>query len=1373
MTMLLMLFTASTARAQDHPTLTYNSAGGYYEIGSADDLNTLMVFIRGIAQLPYSYKMTCDIDMSGQSLYDNTNFTGTFDGDGHTISNLDINAGSGSYIGLFDKVGEGSTVKNLKLSNCQIQYSGNFEDTSVGGIVGENRGTIENCTVTGFVIKSHDQYNVGSIVGSNLSTGTVKNCTAIAGHPVIGTNSGSVTGCNAYYRLFNASGSSVGLTASPASITVAGVACYAANTALALTVTPNDGTQMLTDVTFTGATATKTAYGQYTLTMPEKDVSLTATLATKITVAEATCGSVTPSTYSPAVGNQVTLTIAPNTGYELNTITATAGGSEITLNGSGLTRTFTMPDKPVSISATFSKIKYRINGMGSRTGGTIGGPLVAFYGDEVSITALPYTGYRLQTLTVTTESGQPVALSGSGDTRTFTMPKENVTVSATFAEILEQYTVYVTAHNCTVEASPNPATQRQTVTLNIIPNSGATLQSIIVRSNSNAVTVTGSGNTRTFTMPASNAYVTVVCTIEGQLVGSGTQADPYLIFNETDLRVLSSLSSANYFLNNYIRLENDITMSNDPLRPIGDNNGNFYGNFDGNGHTISNLHISGRVDYYVGLFACSFGTISNLTLAGCTITGNETGTQATGGIAGSNYGTITNCHVTSGTISTTTFIVGGIAGSNRGTISGCSNGAAISGTGSESSVGGIMGTLNYARYPTVVGCLNSGSVSGPSNGHVGGIVGKPINDGTPTLKNNYYFGSCTTAGLNGSDITDNQGAVRGYAITKPEAVTLFNIEGCDLAHPDYAASGETVSFTVAVPEGYVIGTVKYNDGSDHTLTATDGVYSFTMPAKAVTITATFAPDPAHFEQTATNEYTIKTATGWDLFCDALQDNDTWNRFSGKTVKLVPTGNSNSITVTRMAGSQYHDFCGTFDGNGKTLTFNYGSPDTPANVQYIAPFHYVSTVTPDGGSEVPANFRNLHVAGDIYTSAKYAAGLIAQHWGTVNVENCRSSIVIHSSVSGDGTHGGFEAESKGGLNITGCVFDGKLLTTGTTATTNCGGFVGYGSLNVSNSLYAPAALSNGETEITSGSATFVRNSSAGSNCYYTRTLGAAQGKQARSIEAGENVTVGFSGTETEYNVSGITAYTTGIQYNNVFYAGSGDDVSLTLSHTDRPGYTFSGYEASAGTLSGTTLTMPDEDVIIAALWEAPGITLPIGTSGWATWYDTKSYTLSSGATAYYVSSVADGTVNLTAIEGGVPAGVPVLIKGSGTVTLTPGDVTLSGTPDTQFKGTATELTATDFTDFTDGRTYVLYGGKFMLVETNGGIGAHKCWLTLTAPTTARQLNISVEGATNLYPSIIAADESTQEGGWYDLQGRKLSGEPTKHGIYIFKGKKVKR
>ena len=336
-----------------------------------------------------------------------------------------------------------------------------------------------------------------------------------------------------------------------------------------------------------------------------------------------------------------------------------------------------------------------------------------------------------------------------------------------------------------------------------------------------------------------------------------------------------------------------------------------------------------------------------------------------------------------------------------------------------------------------------------------------------------------------------------------------------------------------------------------------------------------------------NTYTINDDYGWELFCDALQNNDK-GFFDGKTVKLGA-----DIEVTRMAGGSYHDFTGTFDGQGHTLTVNYGTSGSPINEDNAAPFRYVEGCV----------IRNLHVTGHIYTSKKNAAGIAGTQYEDVSINNCLSSVTIHSSINdggnNDGTHGGFVGNHGGGtLNIVGCAFTGKMLTTAANKTTRCGGFVGWcnSATNIINCLYAPAAIENGETEVgITESCTFGRYNKATvslTNCYYTRTLGTAQGKQPRSITSGDTYTtlsnISLSGSTTEYNISGITAYANGgIKRGSTLYYGSGDQVSLTLSHSDHANGTFQGYAANNEALSGSgnpySLTMPDADVTIRTIW----------------------------------------------------------------------------------------------------------------------------------------------------------------------------------------------
>ncbi|MBR5697169.1 MAG: hypothetical protein IKX44_00895 [Prevotella sp.] len=132
--------------------------------------------------------LTDDIDLSGKTWVPIGNdwdtqkrFKGTFDGGGHTISNLSITTEDKYYLGVFGCV-EGGTVKNLVLANSTITSSVNSSSYTdyVGGIVGYNLGgTIENCWVLPTVTIQGDDH-VGGIVGYSGTSGTniayIKNC---------------------------------------------------------------------------------------------------------------------------------------------------------------------------------------------------------------------------------------------------------------------------------------------------------------------------------------------------------------------------------------------------------------------------------------------------------------------------------------------------------------------------------------------------------------------------------------------------------------------------------------------------------------------------------------------------------------------------------------------------------------------------------------------------------------------------------------------------------------------------------------------------------------------------------------------------------------------------------------------------------------------------------------------------------------------------------------------------------------------------------------------------------------------------------------------------------------------------------------------
>lgn len=478
-------------------------------------------------------------------------------------------------------------------------------------------------------------------------------------------------------------------------------------------------------------------------------------------------------------------------------------------------------------------------------------------------------------------------------------------------------------------------------------------------------------------------------------------------------------------------------------------------------------------------------------------------------------------------------------------------------------------TLNYKNATDRITSKNY-------NGKVTVADGKVFTDGS----GNYYAGILTD---------EERKAIAGKTLQPAPNAHFVTIDsslanGALTTDKKATVSGQTVTVTVdptvAPKSGYIVGGVTVN-GTAATK-ADDTHYTFSMPDSDAAVTAVLTPDPACFSQDG-DVYTIHNENGWDVFCDLLAEN-TKGYFDGKTVLL-----DDDIAVTRMAGGAVHDFTGTFDGQGHTLTVAYGSEDSPVSDEdKAAPFR---------NAESGCIIKNLHTAGTIYTSKKYAGGIIGTQYGTVRIENCRSSVVIKSATGGDGTHGGFVGHignsTSAKLTIDGCVFDGKILSVGTAATESCAGFVGYrganASLTLTNCLYAPADLEEGETEVAIG-ATFVRNGSAGTSCYYTRTLGDAQGKAAHTVTAGQNTTLALSGEAENYksySVSGISTYGTALAYSGKIYAANAEEVNLTLGYTDflPAGYEHTGYAASAGTLGGTenpyTLTMPEEDVTVSA------------------------------------------------------------------------------------------------------------------------------------------------------------------------------------------------
>lgn len=116
-----------------------------------------------------SVRLCADIDLSGTGFSGIPIFSGTFEGNGYTISGLQLD-GDGSHIGLFRYLTDTAVVRDLHLMGFVTPGgSGNI----IGSLAGSNAGTIENCSFEG---KVSGIDSIGGLVGINQLTGIISLC---------------------------------------------------------------------------------------------------------------------------------------------------------------------------------------------------------------------------------------------------------------------------------------------------------------------------------------------------------------------------------------------------------------------------------------------------------------------------------------------------------------------------------------------------------------------------------------------------------------------------------------------------------------------------------------------------------------------------------------------------------------------------------------------------------------------------------------------------------------------------------------------------------------------------------------------------------------------------------------------------------------------------------------------------------------------------------------------------------------------------------------------------------------------------------------------------------------------------------------------
>ena len=415
------------------------------------------------------------------------------------------------------------------------------------------------------------------------------------------------------------------------------------------------------------------------------------------------------------------------------------------------------------------------------------------------------------------------------------------------------------------------------------------------------------------------------------------------------------------------------------------------------------------------------------------------------------------------------------------------------------------------------------------------------------------------------------------------------------------------------------------------------------------------------EGTEVSPYLIATADDWNLLATRVSEGNT---YSGEYFQLT-----NDIAISTMVGLSDHNFNGTFDGAGNTITATLSS-----DAACCAPFAYTYGAT----------IKNLHTTGTITTTGDNAGGVVGRN-GTesLTLTNVSSDMTINSTKANGGLVG-YTINA----TISGCAFTGKLLSE---SSRRIGGFVGWKSnttgsyLTITDCVFDPAEVTNGN----SSSKTFAAYGGGTvtiTNCYYTQAVSADQGKLMHAITAGEGVTVANAGT-------------IGILYNGVLYGGNEEAISLTLSGSDY------GYIASTGVLSGDanpyTLTMADAACEIQA---APAPAAPdfvnvtpnadpqhAGVYYSTFYFGSAKYKLPAEVEAY-AATRGEGVLNLTKIADAgqtIPAGTAVILKA------TSDNFTLTLSDEAPVTVGANDLEGTDVQKATPANCYVLAG--------NDGVG----------------------------------------------------------------------
>lgn len=409
-------------------------------------------------------------------------------------------------------------------------------------------------------------------------------------------------------------------------------------------------------------------------------------------------------------------------------------------------------------------------------------------------------------------------------------------------------------------------------------------------------------------------------TASGFAGGTGTENDPWRIENAEQLAYLAQqVNNGTDYERQHFLLVSDLDLNGKEWTPIGTGGKSFWGGFDGGGHTITGMTITGDRDY-VGLFGrCHNFTAASSYIKSVTVKGaNISGYNSVGAIAGQGAN-ISDCYSIENTIRANRR-VGGVCGNLTGNISGCYNSSSVRG---NSTAGGIMGNASYERSVgngVVQYCYNIGDVTvRQQDGYVGGITG--------VASNKYDISNCLNCGKitgKGKNVGGIAGSMDSNFIGNCYYNSDLNNAGVGEGASDKVIPLTTSQLCGALPDG--LDSASWKEGSVDTSTAVaTGTGSRFGTARGTYINLTKVEKIGETKTASVPVYNYVTTNGddWDIYTlittaeeFAAIGQDTANCNANYVLK-------NNIDVSgvelRSIGNPETPYIGKFSGDGHTIS----------------------------------------------------------------------------------------------------------------------------------------------------------------------------------------------------------------------------------------------------------------------------------------------------------------------------------------------------------------------------------------------------------------------------------------------------------------------